>query len=823
MKIEIMKIKIALYMALFMAVIASCSVEQATPYDPVLPDIEGDDATARMTLIVPETSEPTTYAMTATQENAIQSIDILSFIHTATNTDTFAYRVTVNDPSKIVDAVSAVNGDRKTVDVKLRRHAAQQKLVVIANATSIIDAATIATGDQLEAVMQQLIYNYPSTGKWNAAQPNPTPFPMWGLSTLLSVKDPVVMTAIEVSLIRNLAKVNVGVDIFAEDPAIGFASHFKIKHVYVCGINDRGYVSPVTVASNYDATNKKVLRASVPSGATIMADQLYTYPATGHLINEIYIPEADTLVAVVNRVHLVIGAEYDGGAEKYYRMDFAVSSTQYYQILRNHRYTFNIRGVLHDGYDTPATAGSTLAENLEYDLTVSDEGVLDYLYDGQYYIGTTYSQIISSPRIQVSSTGKTYGLDVMTNYGSGAFSWATSGGSFLTVTPQTGRLNLEVSNTMPDNVYYRDEYVSVQPGATGSLSTLNKIIPVRQFNLTSCILVNEKSSSSPVTSRIYFKTANLDGETRVSSANYELHNIWVEANMLTYAAAPSNTYGDFAYLDNNSTYYDGNALMGVFISPRAAGDKPLWTWHIWRMWGYNPDSLQQTICGVIFMDRNIGAVNLTYNSVGSFGLFYQWGRKEPFLGANAQTGTTFKQYNYWSNGSGFMAGITSIGAFGVRDVSAVSGLPEYAHRNPHQFITSTSAPYYTWEGLSGADNSLWASSGVRSPNDPCPVGWRVPTSAEMMALFSARTSSPPGGPGVLFERKLCLPYAGGIDFSTGQLFGVGTDGYYWTSDTSGATAKVLHIRDDGAGGISMTIENAFRANGYSVRCVKDKI
>ena len=35
------------------------------------------------------------------------------------------------------------------------------------------------------------------------------------------------------------------------------------------------------------------------------------------------------------------------------------------------------------------------------------------------------------------------------------------------------------------------------------------------------------------------------------------------------------------------------------------------------------------------MDRNLGAISATRGDVGAIGLYYQWGRKDPFLGSSS--------------------------------------------------------------------------------------------------------------------------------------------------------------------------------------------
>ena len=58
------------------------------------------------------------------------------------------------------------------------------------------------------------------------------------------------------------------------------------------------------------------------------------------------------------------------------------------------------------------------------------------------------------------------------------------------------------------------------------------------------------------------------------------------------------------------------------------GTNVVWNWHIWVT-----DAIDQTLGGVTFMDRNLGANNVSANSPESIGLMYQFGRKDPFIGA----------------------------------------------------------------------------------------------------------------------------------------------------------------------------------------------
>ena len=76
----------------------------------------------------------------------------------------------------------------------------------------------------------------------------------------------------------------------------------------------------------------------------------------------------------------------------------------------------------------------------------------------------------------------------------------------------------------------------------------------------------------------------------------------------------------------------GSGLVALFD----AGGAVVWSWLVWVVDKMPSDV---TVGGIAWQDRNVGA---EYHSADpkacvqdfrSYGLFYQWGRKEPFIGA----------------------------------------------------------------------------------------------------------------------------------------------------------------------------------------------
>ena len=136
----------------------------------------------------------------------------------------------------------------------------------------------------------------------------------------------------------------------------------------------------------------------------------------------------------------------------------------------------------------------------------------------------------------------------------------------------------------------------------------------------------------------------------------------------------------------------GNALVAV----KDADDNILWSWHIWVV-DFDPVKTGQVyISGNMLMDRNLGALSVipTSGDYGAYGLFYQWGRKDPFLIPDHGTITPENA-------------ITAV----YEDLSSI----EPTISNPTVVYDQS-----FW----GSDYTLWGSD--KTMYDPCPAGWRVP-------------------------------------------------------------------------------------------------
>lgn len=99
-------------------------------------------------------------------------------------------------------------------------------------------------------------------------------------------------------------------------------------------------------------------------------------------------------------------------------------------------------------------------------------------------------------------------------------------------------------------------------------------------------------------------------------------------------------------------------------------------------------------------------------------------------------------------------------------------------------------------------------------NNPAPPGFRVPTSAEWVALVSAEGIT--NGP-TAFASTLKLSYAGYRSRSDGSFANQGSDGHCWSSSVGGSSALRLHFYSSSVNPSS----SLARAYGCSVRPIWD--
>lgn len=311
--------------------------------------------------------------------------------------------------------------------------------------------------------------------------------------------------------------------------------------------------------------------------------------------------------------------------------------------------------------------------------------------------------------------------------------------------------------------------------------------------------------------------------------------IWQSASkLLQYVCLDKNSRISF-YVGADAKHPDeimrGNGLIGTYD----ASGTLLWSWHIWTV-SYDPAQNVVDWNGYQLMNRNLGALdndNTTAETrLASYGLFYQWGRKEPFIGASSYRANS-------GNSAMLYDGESTITKLIFVESSETTGTEEYALQHPLCFITGVSGNGYDWSWNA-------ADAGWNKKNDPCPYGWHVAPAAAFQGLQLEGTPTAAdydlfgwplknGTTSSLFMAAGRRVYLNGkiqnvYQPETAQARSNTADeaqpwvGLYWTADVAAdRKSEALYFwydKKNAMGGIAPVASYA-RANGMSVRCVKE--
>lgn len=179
-----------------------------------------------------------------------------------------------------------------------------------------------------------------------------------------------------------------------------------------------------------------------------------------------------------------------------------------------------------------------------------------------------------------------------------------------------------------------------------------------------------------------------------------------------------------------------------------------------------------------WLDRNLGATQVATSSTdaNAYGDLFQWGRLD----------------------DGHQIRTTSI-------IGTTSSTDDPGHSD---FI----AIAFPGDWRDPQNNNLW--QGLGGINNPCPSGWRIPTITELQDEMA--TWSPQNSDGA-YASPLKFSLTGHRFFGHGGLVNVGAYCFLWSSTTTGVYAETIWFNSSSA----VYSPNETRANGFTVRCIKD--
>lgn len=247
--------------------------------------------------------------------------------------------------------------------------------------------------------------------------------------------------------------------------------------------------------------------------------------------------------------------------------------------------------------------------------------------------------------------------------------------------------------------------------------------------------------------------------------------------------------GSFSYPYNNAGNFTNYDIRGIALIPDKMCGKTDNGGNSDTHWMFYLPVIAEN--GTIWLNNNLGAhysnlLHASFNPANqssspsdylSYGSLFQWGRKAD--------GHELITYTSSANGSNVYSSTTS-----TSDNPTTPG-----------FIASISG---NWR--STYDENLW---NYNSTNDPCPCGFRVPTTSEFNNLNN--TINP-------INSIIKLSYAGLLNYpSPPTRQNLGIIGYYWTNTPILPYTYFEYISNSG----NNTTQSMLRANGLSVRCIKN--
>ena len=258
------------------------------------------------------------------------------------------------------------------------------------------------------------------------------------------------------------------------------------------------------------------------------------------------------------------------------------------------------------------------------------------------------------------------------------------------------------------------------------------------------------------------------------------------------------------------TLKPGNALIAALD----ANDEVLWSWHIWIPATPITDAVDDHFSVKKAMSRNLGALVDTpaaldaAATVESFGLLYQWGRKDPFPGLGVINGT----------GAITVAGteMTSM----VRPMTV-----EEAIKNPTVYVIKDDTSKDWLPEITDEVGTLWGET-TKSVYDPCPVGYMLPQRNTACGFWNDEMNTKDYF--VLDTDNCCytvgtmrFPIAGYIDEGGEGQKKAGTRTLVWSARWDSGTVNGYGMYGYNDDGIKFKRSGQVRTRGGSVRCVAE--
>lgn len=364
---------------------------------------------------------------------------------------------------------------------------------------------------------------------------------------------------------------------------------------------------------------------------------------------------------------------------------------------------------------------------------------------------------------------------------------------------------IELTGLISDFTYYYRPVVfdkrdgRIVLGDVETIKTVEYKIPTSVVDISNsgtanCYIINELGAFKFKPTR---GNENIPiSEIAYTEVMYEISDLQLCYGDCFLVNLPGDVMKRTAYKDGY-IYFEASEYGSTVIAAKNSSGKVLWSWHIWAT--KEPIS-EVAHNNVIMMDRNLGAPSSIENSISlSYGMVYQWGRKDPFLSHIYPRYDNGREYYYDATFTTWPEPVTSNECLSI----------DYTIENPMTRINWNNSGDWLFEKSPDQSILRWGKS--KSIYDPCPYGWRVPTREEFMNIKVDNSDSYDNL--AYYVDGNVFPYFGSHWYSSDLCL-------YWTStDYKDGYAESMYEIDFYYDRVDMSVRDKCLA-GY-VRCIKE--
>lgn len=622
---------------------------------------------------------------------------------------------------------------------------------------------------------------------------------------------------------------------------VTLASDIAMSSWKICNVPTKGFVGRTNIYPT-GATFDRVLSPAA------LADNVY------------FVPRTDNSTTTLPKTYLLVQLTGKG----WYKLDFCnhtgeldeAANVPVLDLESNTHYMFNIETVNSNGYETEAEAAANPGSNVVYSMTTTGSTGDS---NGQYMLQVDRDIITLYPTI-ISDVVKALEISAIVPSGSGSkistfkVKLVNPSGHIKLYGDADGDNNLnliEPANPLTGNSKH-DIYLSFEGADMENsyleiqLGNIIRQIPIEMLS-ANCYLADFASKTGNV---IYIPVmqANKDGVERIAKGeDLDVDILWYDQPgvdlTLTY-----DKEKQWITVKNNTTF-TGNVVI-IIQTPGITGfAKIRWSWHIWSLGGdvikYDANrniydfktEMTKDFNGFTWMDRNLGAYTLDRTNDGSWGLLYQYGRKDPFPGARFDTPLKSKDiYCIVENGTKDVRFTLeedhpNFGRVFVNVNNSPNNL-EYSIAHPMNFITGmmySTRDDFDWYTNDGTlrNNYLWLDEKQeKTPYNPCPPGWTLPfgeKSGPFVGIWPKAAN--------IYTEGVFYDEIGYVPFIPYRTYNSNASQGFILYASNSNIASQIRWGNTNDNAISATTfakdmvqhaDQAYRADAMPVRCVRDK-